>query len=57
VAERVAHPQVPALVVTHGGSLRALLAAATGTPPPPVQNGAVWRVVWEGGAVVGAEPL
>ncbi len=57
VAERVARPDAPALVVTHGGAMRAVVAAATGTMPPPVKNGAVWRVVWEGGALVHAEPL
>jgi len=53
----VARAEAPALVVTHGGALRALVAAATGSLPPPVKNGAVWRVTWEHGAVVGAEPL
>jgi probable phosphoglycerate mutase len=48
VAVSVAREDAPALVVTHGGALRALVAAATGTAPPPVANGAVWRVVWDG---------
>jgi len=46
----------PTLLVTHGGALRAVVAAATGHTPPPVKNTAVWRVVWEDG-LVGAEEL
>jgi probable phosphoglycerate mutase len=56
VADEVATEGAPALVVTHGGALRAIVAAATGSMPPPIANGAVWRVVWEG-RVVGAERL
>ena len=55
VAERVATVDAPALVVTHGGALRAMVVSATGAIPPPVANGAVWKVVWEG-RVVAAEP-
>jgi probable phosphoglycerate mutase len=32
------------LVVSHGGSIRALLAAATGWRPPPMDNGDTYRV-------------
>lgn len=35
-----------ALVVTHGGALRALVAAITGEMPAFVQNGDVWRLDW-----------
>lgn len=35
----------PLLIVSHGGSIRALLARATGTMPPPLDNVAVFRVV------------
>jgi probable phosphoglycerate mutase len=35
----------PVLVVSHGGSLRALLARATGTMPPPLSNVAVFRAI------------
>jgi broad specificity phosphatase PhoE len=35
----------PVLVVSHGGSIRALLARATGTMPPPLENVAVFRAV------------
>ncbi|HEY8039113.1 MAG TPA: histidine phosphatase family protein, partial [Polyangiaceae bacterium] len=37
VAERVARDDAPALVVTHGGALRAMVAAATGAMPAPVK--------------------
>ena len=33
-----------ALVVTHGGALRAFVEAVTGTMPPFVENGEVWRI-------------
>jgi probable phosphoglycerate mutase len=56
VAERVATEEAPALVVTHGAALRALVTATTGEVPPPVKNGAVWRVVWEG-RITAAQPL
>jgi broad specificity phosphatase PhoE len=48
--------EAPALVVTHGGAMRALIATATGKLPPLLENGAVWRIVWEG-RVVRAEAL
>jgi broad specificity phosphatase PhoE len=56
VAEHVARPDAPALVVTHGGALRAVVAVATGSLPAPVKNGALWRVAWEGG-ITAAEPV
>jgi broad specificity phosphatase PhoE len=46
----------PLLVVTHGGSLRAAVTAAYGSMPPPIANGAIWRVEWDGG-IVSAEPV
>jgi probable phosphoglycerate mutase len=57
VARQVARDGSPALVVTHGGALRAIVAAATGQHPAPVKNGAVWRVRWDEKAdkAVGAE--
>jgi broad specificity phosphatase PhoE len=48
VGEAIARDDAPALVVTHGGALRALVLAVTGTTPPPVKNGAVWLATWEG---------
>lgn len=55
-AEHVARSDAPALVVTHGGSMRAVLTVATGEVPGPIKNGAVWRVEWDQG-LVGAHPL
>jgi probable phosphoglycerate mutase len=46
-ALHVATADVPALVVTHGGSMRALVALALGEVPPPIANGAIWRITWE----------
>jgi probable phosphoglycerate mutase len=37
--------ETPVLVVSHGGSIRALLARATGVMPPPLENVAVFRAV------------
>jgi probable phosphoglycerate mutase len=56
VAERVATEGAPALIVTHGAALRALVTATTGEVPPPVKNGAVWRIVWHG-RIAAAEPM
>ncbi|GAO01670.1 histidine phosphatase family protein [Anaeromyxobacter sp. PSR-1] len=60
-AERLA---TPALVVTHGGVMRAFLSAVLdGGPaggavaPPVVPNGGVWRVRLAGGRVIGAAAL
>ncbi len=47
-----------ALVVTHGGALRAVVEAVTGTMPPFVENGQVWRVSYaREGWLLGARPL
>jgi broad specificity phosphatase PhoE len=54
-AERVARHDAPALVVTHGGALRAIVAAATGALPAPIKNAAVWRVAWQEGLVSAEE--
>ena len=45
VARRHAADDLPVLVVSHGGSIRALLARVTGTMPPPLENVAVFRAV------------
>jgi broad specificity phosphatase PhoE len=45
VARKHPSDDAPVLVVSHGGSIRALLARATGTMPPPLENVAVFRVV------------
>ena len=45
VARREPRDDAPVLVVSHGGSIRALLARATGTMPPPLDNVAVFSAV------------
>ncbi len=55
-ALHVATPEVPAVVVTHGGSMRALLAAALGEMPPPIANGSIWRIAWDE-RLIEARPL
>jgi len=60
VAERVAHEGAAAIVVAHGGAIRAFVHAATGTLPPPVANGEVCHIRWDGRdfAVLGrSQPL
>jgi broad specificity phosphatase PhoE len=47
VAVEVARDDAPALVVTHGGALRSVVAAITGEMPPMVKNGEVWVLTWE----------
>ncbi|HEX3343267.1 MAG TPA: histidine phosphatase family protein [Polyangiaceae bacterium] len=55
-AETLARDEAPALVVMHGGALRAVVASVTGELPAQVENGAVWVLVWEG-RLVGAAPF
>ena len=55
-AREVARDDAPALVVTHGGALRAAVASVTGELPPFVENGGVWVLAWEG-RLVEAVPL
>lgn len=50
-APRDARDLAPLLVVSHGGSIRALLARETGTMPPPVDNIAVFRAVATAGGL------
>ncbi len=56
VALQIARDDAPALVVTHGGALRALVSAVTGQMPPPVKNGELWRVTWQE-RLIDARPL
>ena len=44
------------LVVSHGGAIRSFIHATTGVVPPPLENGAVFRLQFERGAFVTAEP-
>jgi probable phosphoglycerate mutase len=36
------------VVVSHGGAIRAFMLALTGTLPPPLSNGATFRLRWDG---------
>jgi probable phosphoglycerate mutase len=45
LARRHDSDDAPVLVVSHGGSIRALLARVTGEMPPPLENVAVFRAV------------
>ncbi len=54
-AERIKHSELPLLLVTHGGAMRAALAHA-GHEVPPIKNTGVWKIVWEG-RVAAAEAL
>jgi broad specificity phosphatase PhoE len=36
------------VVVSHGGAIRSLLLSLTGTLPPPLGNGAAFRLHWDG---------
>jgi probable phosphoglycerate mutase len=46
-ARETARDDVPGLVVTHGGVIRAIVSAATGTRPPPIRNAELWQMVWD----------
>jgi len=48
VAETVATEEDGALIVTHGGSLRALVEHVTGVAGNPIANAALFRFVWTG---------
>src|SRR3954471_14289005 len=45
------------LVVSHGGVIRSFIHATTGVVPPPLENIAIFRLRFEGGAFVTAEQL
>jgi broad specificity phosphatase PhoE len=51
-AVRAAHgaaaPEDAVLMVSHGGAVRLMLSAATGRPLPPMPNGSVYRVLFDG---------
>jgi probable phosphoglycerate mutase len=55
-AETVATDAAAALVVSHGAAMRAAIGHASRVKPPPIANGAVWRVEWHEG-IVDAAPL
>ncbi len=45
------------LVVSHGGAIRSFIHATLGLVPPPLENGAVFRLRFEDGSFVAAEQL
>jgi broad specificity phosphatase PhoE len=47
----------PRLAVSHGGAMRLLVMSITGELPPPLENGAVFRVDLQGDQLVHAERL
>jgi probable phosphoglycerate mutase len=55
-AAEVAPADAPALVVTHGGAIRALISTVSTAAPPMLANGAVWTLAWDE-RIVAAEPL
>ena len=55
-AARAAREEDAVLIVSHGGAIRALLTATTGIRPPPMENGAVFRVVLTPGGLGQPEP-
>jgi probable phosphoglycerate mutase len=56
-AVSASHDAAPILVVSHGGSIRALIARATGTMPPPLENVAVFRAIVGQHGLIEAELL
>ena len=56
-ARELATADAPALVVSHGQALRAVLTALGPGPVAPIANGAVYAIVVAGDAVVEATPL
>jgi broad specificity phosphatase PhoE len=45
------------LVISHGGVIRSFIHATTGVVPPPLENVALFRLHFEGGAFVAAEQV
>jgi broad specificity phosphatase PhoE len=55
---RAQHPaEGAALAISHGGAIRLLVKSITGEMPPPLENGAVFRLDVEGPAFVHVERL
>jgi hypothetical protein len=44
-------------VISHGGVIRSFIHATTGVVPPPLENVALFRLHFEGGAFVAAEQV
>jgi len=45
------------LVISHGGTIRSFIHATTGVVPPPLENGTVFRIRFDGAAFSAAEQL
>jgi broad specificity phosphatase PhoE len=45
------------LLVSHGGAMRALVTSITGEVPPPLDNGAMFRLILDGGRFTAVERL
>jgi broad specificity phosphatase PhoE len=57
-ALRAEHPhEGAALAVSHGGAIRLLVASLTGQMPPPLENGAIFRLDVDGAAFAHVERL
>ena len=50
-------PASSALAISHGGALRAFVASITGTMPPPLHNGALFRASFRDGGFVAIDLL
>jgi probable phosphoglycerate mutase len=50
-------PQAPVLLVSHGGAIRSFLLAETGELPPPLGNGALFRLKVGSGSLRDVERL
>ena len=48
-------PTETTLVISHGGTIRSFIHATIGAVPPPLDNGTVFRVQFEGGRFVSAD--
>jgi probable phosphoglycerate mutase len=55
--DRALDLDAPALIVTHGGSLRALLRTVNGAVSEPIPNGAVYVVTHDGARFLGASAI
>lgn len=49
LADDTGQPSGARVIVSHGGAMRAFLMAVTGSLPPPLRNGAAFRLNWEAG--------
>jgi|tagenome__1003787_1003787.scaffolds.fasta_scaffold20906646_2 broad specificity phosphatase PhoE len=56
-AAQAVPPGGASLIVSHGGAMRALIASISGQAPPPLENGATFRLEVEGDAFATVAPL